>query len=89
MRNNSASRAIAFITQTRILTSFEFLIKNNLKRKLKRLTNANRFFNIVVTQENTILNYLIKKLKSNKLTTLLLVSILLLIKSSISKVNVS
>jgi len=49
MRNNSALRAIMFITQTKTFISFKFLIDNNLKRKLKRLTNANRSFNVVTT----------------------------------------
>jgi len=58
-------------------------------KKLKRSTNTNRFFNIVATQENIILNYLVKKLRLNKLITFLLVLTLLLIKSLISKTNVS
>ena len=89
MRNNNALRAIAFIIQTKIFTSFKSLINNNLKRKLIRLTNANRFLNAIATQKNIILNYLFKKLKSNKLITLLLVLISLLIKSLINKANVS
>ncbi len=63
MRNNNVLRIIMFTTQIRTFTNFKFLINNNLKRKLKRLTNANHFLNAIVTQENTILNYLIKKLK--------------------------
>jgi len=71
-----------------MFTSFEFLINNNLKRKLERSINANRSFSVVATQENTILNYLIKKLRSNKLITFLFVLMLSLIRSSINKINV-
>ena len=71
-----------------MFTSFEFLTNNNLKRKLERSINANRSFSVVATQENTILNYLIKKLRSNKLITFLFVLMLSLIRSSINKINV-
>jgi len=49
MRNNNALREIAFIIQTKIFTRFKSLINNNLKRKLIRLTNANRFLNAIAT----------------------------------------
>jgi len=62
------------ITQTKIFTNLKSLIKNNLKRKQKRLTNESRLLNIVVTLKNTIINYLIKKLKLDLILTILILS---------------
>ncbi len=87
MRNNSASKATIFTTQTKTFISFELLTNNNLKRKLKYSTNASRFLSVIETQENTIANYLIKKSRSNSiLLSLILISIL--IKSSINIVDI-
>jgi len=49
------------------------LIKNNLKRKQERLTNESCLFSVVVTSKNTIINYLIKKLKLDLTSTRLIV----------------
>jgi len=66
-------RTTTSITQTRILTNLEFLIENSLKRKQERLINESCLLSVVVTLENTIINYLIKKLK---LDSILIISIL-------------
>ncbi len=87
INSNNASKATIFTTQIKIFTSFELLTNNNLKRKLKYSTNTNRFLSVIETQKNTIANYLIKKSKSN-LISLLFISISILIKSSINKVNI-
>ncbi len=88
MRNNSASKATIFTTQTKTFISFELLTNNNLKRKLKYSTNASRFLSVIETQKNTIANYLIKKSRSNSILFLFVLT-LILIKNSINKVNVS
>ncbi len=87
MRSNNISRAIVFTTQTKTSINLKLLTNNSLKRKLRYLTNASRFLNIIETQKNTIANYLIKKSKSN-LILLLFVSILISIKNSIDKADV-
>ena len=89
MRNNNILKAITFTTQTRIFISFEFLINNNLKRKLKQSIKTNRILNIDAIQKNIIINYLVKKSRSNKLSIFLLKSILILIENSIINSNVS
>ena len=88
MRSNNASKATIFTTQTKTFTSLKLLINNKLKRKLKYLTNASRFLSTIETQRNTIANYLIKKSKSNSISLLLILT-LILIESSINKTNVS
>ncbi len=89
IRSNNASRTTTFTTQTKISISLESLVNNNLKRKLKQSTNINRILSVDATQENIITNYLIKKLKSNKLLILLFELISILIENSINKTNVS
>ena len=69
-------------------TSLELLTNNNLKRKLKRSTNTNRFLSVIEIQKNIIANYLIKKSRSNSIS-LSFISISILIESSINKTNVS
>ncbi len=59
--------------------SLKSLMNNDLKRKQRRLMNENHLLNIIITSENTILNHLIKKLRSNELK---LISIMLLLMSS-------
>jgi len=71
-----------------MFTNLKSLTNNNLERKLECSINANRSFNVIITQENTILNYLIKKLKLSKLTTFLLILTLSLIKNLINKANI-
>ncbi len=89
--SNNASKATIFTIQTKIFTSFELLTNNSLKRKLKYLTNSNRFLNAIKMQKNTIANSLIKKSNSNPklfLFLFLFVLTLILIKSSINKIDI-
>jgi len=72
------------IIQTKISTSLKSLIENNLKKKC--LTNKNRLLNIVVILKNTIINYLIKKLK---LDLILTISNLFFFENLINKIDVS
>ncbi len=55
--------------------SLRSLINNDLKRKQKRSTNKSHLFNVIITFENTILNHLIKKSKTNKLKSTSITSI--------------
>ncbi len=54
-------------TFTKTFIDLKLLINNNLKRKQKRSMNESYLLSAVVTSENTILNHLIKKSKSNEL----------------------
>ncbi len=48
------------------------LMNNDLKRKQRCSTNKSHLFSAVITSENTILNHLIKKLRSNKSKSMLI-----------------
>jgi len=52
------------ITETFI--SLRLLIDNDLKRKQKCSTNESHLLSIIITFENTILNHLVKKSKTNE-----------------------
>lgn len=64
-----------FAIQTEIFTNLKSLIDNSLKRKLEYLSNISYALNIVIIQENTILNRLVKKSRSDKTVLYLFVSI--------------
>lgn len=64
-----------FAIQTEIFTNLKSLIYNSLKRKLEYLSNISYALNIVIIQENTILNRLVKKSRSDKTVLYLFVSI--------------
>ena len=51
------------------------LINNDLKRKQKHSTNESHLLSMIITFENTILNHLVKKLKTNKLKSTSITSI--------------
>ena len=53
------------------------LINNDLKRKQKHSTNESHLLNVIITFENTILNHLVKKSKTNesKLTSITTISV--------------
>ena len=55
---------------------------------MRQLTNINCILNIDTTQKNMIINYLIKKSKSNKLLIFLFESISILVENSINKASV-
>ncbi len=50
-------------------------MNNDLKRKQKCSMNESHLFNTVITSENIILNYLIKKLRLNELKLMLITSL--------------
>jgi len=62
------------ITETFI--SLRLLIDNDLKRKQKCSINESHLLSMIITFENTILNYLVKKSKTNKLKLTSITSIL-------------
>ncbi len=54
-------------TFTETFISLKSLMNNDLKRKQRRSTNESHLLSAVITLENTILNHLIKKSRSNEL----------------------
>ncbi len=62
------------ITETFI--SLKSLIDNDLKRKQRRSTNESHLLSMIITFENTILNHLVKKSKTNELKLTSIISIL-------------
>ncbi len=66
-------------TFTETFISLKSLMNNDLKRKQKRSINESHLLNVIITSENTILNHLIKKSRSNELKS---ISITLLSMSS-------
>ncbi len=52
-------------------------MNNDLKRKQRRSTNESHLLSAVATSKNTILNYLIKKLRSNELKSTSVTSMLI------------
>ncbi len=88
MRSDNASKTTTFTTQIEIFTNLEFLINNNLKRNLEQSIKTNYILSVDATQENIITNYLVKILKSNKLSIFLFELTSILIESSINETNV-
>jgi len=62
---------------TKTFISLRLLIDNDLKRKLRCSTNESHLLSMIITFENTILNHLVKKSKTNelKLTSIMLISV--------------
>jgi len=62
---------------TKTFINLKSLINNDLKRKQKHSTNESHLFNVIITFENTILNHLVKKSKTNesKLTSITSISV--------------
>ncbi len=54
-------------TFTETFINLKLLMNNDLKRKSKCSTNKSYLLSTVITSENTIIDHLIKKLRSNKL----------------------
>jgi len=57
-------------TFTETFISLKSLMNNDLKRKQKHSMNENHLFSAIITSENTILNHLIKKSRSNELKSM-------------------
>ena len=62
---------------TETFINLKSLINNDLKRKQKHSTNESHLLNVIITFENTILNHLVKKSKTNesKLTSITSISV--------------
>jgi len=62
---------------TKTFINLRLLINNDLKRKQRHLTNESYLFSMIIIFENTILNHLVKKSKTNKLksTSITLISV--------------
>jgi len=60
---------------TATFISLKSLINNDLKRKQRCSTNESYLLSIIITFENTILNHLVKKSKTNELKLTLITSI--------------
>jgi len=64
-------------TFTATFISLKSLIDNDLMRKQRRSTNESCLLSVIITFENTILNHLVKKSKTNELksTSIILISV--------------
>ncbi len=71
-------KAIILKMFTATFISLRSLINNDLKRKQKHSTNENHLLSMIITFKNTILNHLVKQLKTNELksTSITLISVL-------------
>ncbi len=78
-------------TFTETFINLESLMSNSLKRKLRCLMNENHLLSATVTSENTIMNHLIKKTRSNELksTSITSLSKLFSVKNFINETNAS
>jgi len=76
-------------TFTKTFISLKLLMNNNLKRKQRRSMNKSCLLSAVITSENTILNHLIKKSRSNesKLTSITSLSILFSVENLTSEAS--
>ncbi len=76
-------------TFTETFISLKSLMNNNLKRKQRCSMNESHLLSAVITSENTILNYLIKKSRSNelKLTSVTSLSMLFSVENLTSEAN--
>ncbi len=57
--------------------NLKLLMNNNLKKKQRCSMNKSHLFSAVITSENTILNHLIKKSRSNELKLTSITSLLM------------
>ncbi len=64
-------------TFTELFISLKLLMNNNLKRKQRRLINESHLLSAIITSENTILNHLIKKSRSNESKSTSIMSLLM------------
>ncbi len=77
-------------TFTATFISLKSLIDNDLKRKQRRSTNESCLLSVIITFENTILNHLVKKSKTNELksTSIILISVLSSFEDFTSEVSI-
>ncbi len=78
-------------TFTETFINLKSLINNDLKRKQRCSMNESYLLSAVITSENTILNHLIKKLRSNELKSMSItsLSILSFVENFTSEANTS
>ena len=78
-------------TFTETSISLKLLMNNDLKRKQRRSMNESHLLNTVITSENTILNHLIKKSRSNELksTSVMSLSMSFFVENLTSEANAS
>ena len=62
-------------TFTETFISLKLLMNNDLKRKQRCSMNESHLLSTVITSENTIMNHLIKKSRSNELKSTLIMSL--------------
>ena len=72
VRRQKKLKAAMSKTFTETFINLKSLMNNNLKRKQKRSMNESHLLSAIITSENTILNHLIKKSRSNKLKSMLI-----------------
>ncbi len=77
VREQKELKATMSKTFTKIFINLKSLMNNDLKRKQRRSTNESHLLSAVATSKNTILNYLIKKLRSNELKSTSVTSMLI------------
>ncbi len=64
-------------TFTKTFINLKLLMNNDLKRKQRCLMNESHLLSIIIISENTILNHLIKKSRSNELKSMSITSLLM------------
>jgi len=72
VRKQEIIRTTTSIIQTKISISLKSLVNNSLKKKQEYLTNKNCLLNVVVISRNIIINYLVKKLKLDLISIILM-----------------
>ena len=75
VREQRELKAMTLKMFTETFISLRSLINNDLKRKQRRSTNESHLLNAIITFENTILNHLVKKSKTNELKSISITSI--------------
>ncbi len=75
VRRQKELKAAISKTFTETFISLKLLMNNDLKRQQRCSMNESHLLSAVITSENTILNYLIKKLRSNELKLTLITSL--------------
>ncbi len=67
IRRQKELKAAMSKTFTKTFINLKLLMNNDLKKKQKHSMNESHLLSIIITSENTILNHLIKKSRSNEL----------------------
>jgi len=70
-------KTVTLKTFTETFINLKSLMNNDLKRKQKCLMNESHLLSTVITSKNTIMNHLIKKLRSNESKSISIMSLLM------------